>query len=607
MPCLLSFQTKQVDDPTDELVRDPLGKTRQDPVTQAVDLLEQVRLGLLKKHKFVAGIAFTHVPQAETTSGQRAGPDPGPPAKDSAWGGAAAEQKLFRDVMERLLQTDLVRKNYPPEFAWPPKIYIEPSSRANYNAFAGPYGKDDGSGKYLVRAFITEGYMAKIVKGDGEKLAAIMGHELAHITKGHLFNRLVRDVPGLAFSRQQEIEADLEGVRIAAAAGFSARSGIKAAMDEWKLLGDFSNFEGIKVTHPSWADRLALLDKKREPMWQAMAAYQNGYFFLHAEQYPAAEDCFLHVTKQFPDCSEAWANLGYARLMRYCDSLDAVGLRRYGLAQFVAGGFYARPQDTELTRGDPILWRAAVAALETALKKNDKLVLARANLGLAYLIAPTGKQTDKALAQFDAAAKLAAGRQGPESSEPRRLADQLWRGRNGAGPAQCGRGQVQVGQGSLAAARLGHPSSAGPGPALQRSHPQPGRAGQGGFGPELSVLWKVSGLEETSPDAAIWWTLAHDRLRQAGQGPRDRAARQGKTQKPIHRQAHAPRRVGRCWRRGQAHQAERSDAGRAGTLWAETTAAASPLSRKTRGEVQHARKSPPASICSRIARCWPSS
>src|SRR5438876_364084 len=97
------------------------------------------------------------------------------------------------------------------------------------------------------------------------------------------------------------------------------KSGVRAAFHEWKLLGDYSNFEGIKATHPSWAERLTFLDKGQEHIWKAMAAFQNGYFFLHAEQYVTAESCFDKVVKDFPDCAEAWANLGYARLMQYCD------------------------------------------------------------------------------------------------------------------------------------------------------------------------------------------------------------------------------------------------------------------------------------------------
>jgi tetratricopeptide (TPR) repeat protein len=243
--------------------------------------------------------------------------------------------------------------------------------------------------------------MNKIVGEDDSILAAVMGHELAHLTKGHAKTQITPDLKSMVLSREHEIEADLEGVKIAVAAGFSYKGGIKNAFRAWKVLGDISNFEGIKGTHPSWTDRLALLDREQAQIWKAMAAFQNGFFFLCAEQYRTAEICFAKVVEDFPDCAEAWANLGYARLMQYCDGLDDKDLRGYGIGQFAAGGFYARPAGLATERGIlPEKWQGAVKALEIAVKRDDDLVLARANLGLAYLVHPDGKQIDKALEYF---------------------------------------------------------------------------------------------------------------------------------------------------------------------------------------------------------------
>ena len=68
-----------------------------------------------------------------------------------------------------------------------------------------------------------------------------------------------------------------------------------------------------------------------------MSAFQNGFLFLELEQYLAARQCFQAVVAEFPDCYEAWANLGYAQLMQYCDGLDADDLRQFGIGQIVAG------------------------------------------------------------------------------------------------------------------------------------------------------------------------------------------------------------------------------------------------------------------------------
>jgi serine/threonine protein kinase/tetratricopeptide (TPR) repeat protein len=396
-----SFDSDGVDDPL--LAR--VGAKEDDPEQRVADLLDQVRAKLRQDFAFVAGISFTHTASAVNAKAQRAAraAEAKVPAPDK-WGGAPEDQQVFRDVMGRLLATKRVRKSYPSALIWPPKVYIIPNSKKAFNAFAGPYARDEHSKKYLVRAVITEGYMTAIVKEDKNILAAIMGHELAHITKGHLTRRIVKDnLADLVLSRGQEIEADLEGVKIALAASFDFQGGIRSAFREWKVLGDYSNFEGIRATHPSWAERLRLLDTKRADLWKAMAAFQNGYFFLHAEQYKTAETCFQNVTEEFPACAEAWANLGYARLMQYCDGLEVKDLHKYGIGHVVAGAFYARPEGL-VSRGDEKKWQAAVRALKTALEVSPSLVLVRANLGLAYLVHPDGdKKTDTALEYFRAA------------------------------------------------------------------------------------------------------------------------------------------------------------------------------------------------------------
>src|SRR5207248_10198341 len=104
-----------------------------------------------------------------------------------------------------------------------------------------------------------------------------------------------------------------------------------------------------------------------------------------------------------------WVNLGHALLMQYCDGLETADLRQLDIGQVVACCFYARPQSLEVKiRGvNEPLWRKAVGALQQALKRNPDLVLARANLGLAYLVHPEGRDVKRAAQYFqEALAKL---------------------------------------------------------------------------------------------------------------------------------------------------------------------------------------------------------
>jgi hypothetical protein len=172
-----------------------------------------------------------------------------------------------------------------------------------------------------------------------------------------------------------------------------------------------------------------------------MSAFQNGFLFLELEQYLSAQQCFKAVLAEFPDCYEAWANLGYTQLMRYCDGLDADDLRHYGIGQVVAGGFYTRPASLESkVRGaDEKLWRDAVKALNRALALKGDLVLPRASLGVAYLVHPEGKDVKQADRWFTEA--LARYKKDPElRRNPLSFAALL----NNAGVADLARGEVDA-------------------------------------------------------------------------------------------------------------------------------------------------------------------
>ena len=119
------------------------------------------------------------------------------------------------------------------------------------------------------------------------------------------------------------------------------------------------------------------IDRDQSKLWSAMTAFQNGNIFLELEQYASAVQCFKAVTTEFPDCYEGWANLGYARLMLYCDGLDADDLRRIGIGQIVTGGFYSRPDSLEsiVRGGGDKLWKDAEKALIRALSLKPDLML----------------------------------------------------------------------------------------------------------------------------------------------------------------------------------------------------------------------------------------
>jgi Zn-dependent protease with chaperone function len=323
---------------------------------------------------------------------------------------AAASRKGDVQLVEQVSRHLLAVTPAVEGLEWPPKIEIRAAGTGDeINAFAQVEKGNDG--KLRPRVVVTPGMMHKVIRGDRDRLAFILGHELGHIVRRHVQGR-PQKTPFLrvTFTRKQEAEADRKGLELALKAGYSWKRGMKAIERMIDMGLEYSSFEGLGADHPSWKERLALLDKDQAPLWKAMSAFNNGVVFLSVEQYAAAERCFDRVTKEFPACPEAWANLGYACLMQYCDAMEPVDLRHFGVGQIVCGGFYQRPASLEArVRGiDEELWWKAVGALRESLRLSPGQVLVNANLGLAYLVRPAGKDTRRAEEFFQAAVDRAA-------------------------------------------------------------------------------------------------------------------------------------------------------------------------------------------------------
>jgi hypothetical protein len=96
--------------------------------------------------------------------------------------------------------------------------------------------------------------------------------------------------------------------------------------------------------------------------------------------------------------------------MRYCDLLEAKNIKEFGIGQLVVGGFYRRPESLEILvlKLDPSLWKDAVKALQIALEKKPTLVLAKASLGVAYLVKWDGQDVPNARKYLEGAVGDAA-------------------------------------------------------------------------------------------------------------------------------------------------------------------------------------------------------
>jgi tetratricopeptide (TPR) repeat protein len=326
-----------------------------------------------------------------------------------------------RALAEQVFQRLLISVTPPTDMPWPPKLEI--IDKDEINAFATMRSQEGGQYPVVV---CYNGLLKRVVEGNADRVAYVLGHEISHHTLGH-----TRATAGgteflrVTFSRDQEIAADRKGMELALRANYSYQGGLSAIRKMIDLGLNYSSFEGLAADHPSWFDRIALLDKQQAGLWRSMSSFDNGVYFLLVQNYPLAERAFRQVTKDFPASYEAWANLGYALLMQYADSLDTDDLRRFDVGQIVVGGFYRRPKSLEVkVRGiNEELWWDAVGALRESIRLKPDLSLPKANLGVAYLFRPAGKDPGKAAQFLEEASQLAGG--DPSLDPVSRLAEDI--------------------------------------------------------------------------------------------------------------------------------------------------------------------------------------
>jgi tetratricopeptide (TPR) repeat protein len=324
------------------------------------------------------------------------------------WADAArAEVSAERQAQTQQVFDRLVAVSTPPAgIPWPPRFEIV--EKNDINAYAVIRKKDDGTLDPVVVCF--SGLLDKVIEGDADRLAYVLGHELAHHTLGHTKEKPARtEFLRVTFTRGQELAADRGGAELALRAGYSLRGGLSALHKMSDLGLNYSSFEGLSTDHPSMLDRIAQLDHDQEALWRSMSSFDNGVYFLLVQNYSLAERAFRQVTKEFPKAYEAWADLGYAQLMQYADALDSRDLGHFDVGQIAAGGFYRRPKSLEgKARGVNLaLWLEATHSLGEALKLKPDLALAKANLGIAFLLRPAGKDPAQAVALLEEALKLA--------------------------------------------------------------------------------------------------------------------------------------------------------------------------------------------------------
>src|SRR5208337_705656 len=149
-------------------------------------------------------------------------------------------------------------------YAWPPTIKVV--DKDEIQAYAHDASKD---GQVRPEIVVMAGLLHRVVQGNADRLAFVLGHELGHVILKHIQRPPPgkTDVVKLVFGREQEIAADAKGMELTLAAGYS-KKGALGAIRQFLDLGlglEYSSFEGLGLDHPSWKERIALLDKEQAP------------------------------------------------------------------------------------------------------------------------------------------------------------------------------------------------------------------------------------------------------------------------------------------------------------------------------------------------------
>lgn len=209
----------------------------------------------------VAGLAYLVPPAAEMKMGRV--------FAEATLAGKASSDKVLQETVDTLGKALVAQA---PEHPYTFRFRV--AEMPIENAFAFPGGE----------VVVTTGLLAAASSPD--ELAGVVGHEVEHVLRRHTTKRLLqelglvvglsvvfgdlgtlggvaatygKDLVGLAFGRDQELESDREGMRLAHGAGFDPK-GLGAFFRRMQAQGD-GEIPAILSTHPAHGDRLAQIDR----------------------------------------------------------------------------------------------------------------------------------------------------------------------------------------------------------------------------------------------------------------------------------------------------------------------------------------------------------
>ncbi len=210
-------------------------------------------------------------------------------------------------------------------------------------------------------------------------------------------------------SRQLEYEADLYGMLYAVRAGGALASGPSAMGKLRDLVGEIPPELARNLNHPSFADRIAQMEKGGVVLREHWRQFGEGVSLARAGRCDNAVASFSRFLKAFPLSASAWTNLGLCHLDLAVRSAPRTDLREELYDDLP---YYDEP-DVVVRSMDPSHTGSAERALHEALLRDPNR--GTAALALACLYRRAGRLAE-AKSAIEAALKLLPKHPGAQGS-----------------------------------------------------------------------------------------------------------------------------------------------------------------------------------------------
>jgi predicted Zn-dependent protease len=261
-----------------------------------------------------------------------------------------------------------------PRLTYPIRCVVDDVD--DVNAYANAYFDPNDKKKQPQAQMTVHRKLITFLGGEIRLLRAVVSHEIAHLSKGHLGKNMSSKDADLIFIRQQEYEADVVGAAALEQFGYSKKDMIdmlqklgaesRNAPDARNLMGDHAD-----------CDRRALNVDKSNIVLRSMVSFTNGEAYFDVRSYLPAMQEFDKAAEKAPTFYEARYNSALAATVYYWDKV----------ADAVRGGWY-------IPDFGPSLIRAGTGGKATIIVDEDRKNFRQATDKLATLIALDPKRQE---------------------------------------------------------------------------------------------------------------------------------------------------------------------------------------------------------------------